>query len=35
MEMRAGSADEMTARMKADIVKWGAVIDKAGIPKHD
>jgi tripartite-type tricarboxylate transporter receptor subunit TctC len=35
MEMRASTAEEMTARMKADIVKWGAVIDKAGIPKHD
>jgi tripartite-type tricarboxylate transporter receptor subunit TctC len=35
MEMRASTAEEMTARMKADIVKWGAVIDKAGIPRHD
>jgi tripartite-type tricarboxylate transporter receptor subunit TctC len=35
MEMRASTAEEMTARMKADITKWGAVIDKAGIPKHD
>jgi hypothetical protein len=25
----------MTARMKADIAKWGAVIDKAGIAKRD
>jgi tripartite-type tricarboxylate transporter receptor subunit TctC len=35
MEMRASTPEEMTARMKADIVKWGAVIDKAGIPKHE
>jgi len=25
----------MTARMKADIAKWGAVIEKAGIAKRD
>jgi tripartite-type tricarboxylate transporter receptor subunit TctC len=35
MEMRWSTPEEMTARMKADIAKWGAVIDKAGIPKHD
>jgi putative tricarboxylic transport membrane protein len=35
MAMRASTPEEMTARMKADIVKWGAVIEKAGIPKHD
>jgi tripartite-type tricarboxylate transporter receptor subunit TctC len=35
MEMRASTPDEMTARMKADIAGWGAVIDKAGIEKHD
>jgi len=35
MEMRWSTPDEMTARMKSDIAKWGAVIDKAGIPKHD
>jgi putative tricarboxylic transport membrane protein len=35
MEMRASTPEEMTARMKADIAKWGAVIEKAGIPKHD
>jgi tripartite-type tricarboxylate transporter receptor subunit TctC len=35
MEMRWSTSEEMTARMKADIAKWGAVIDKAGIPKHD
>ncbi len=35
MEMRASTPDEMAARMKADIAKWGAVIAKAGIPKRD
>jgi tripartite-type tricarboxylate transporter receptor subunit TctC len=35
MEMRWSTPDDMTARMKSDIAKWGAVIDKAGIPKHD
>ena len=35
MAMRWSTADDMTARMKADIAKWGSVIDKAGIPKHD
>jgi tripartite-type tricarboxylate transporter receptor subunit TctC len=35
MAMRWSPPDAMTARMKADIAKWGAVIDKAGIPKHD
>ncbi len=35
MEMRWSTPDEMTARMKSDIAKWGAVIEKAGIPKHD
>ena len=35
MEMRASTPGEMTARMKADIAKWGAVIAKADIPKHD
>jgi tripartite-type tricarboxylate transporter receptor subunit TctC len=35
MEMRWSTPEEMTARMKADIAKWGAVIEKAGIPKHD
>ncbi len=35
MEMRWSTPDEMTARMKADIAKWGAVIEKAGIPKRD
>ncbi len=31
MEMRWSTPEDMTARMKADIAKWGAVIDKAGI----
>ena len=35
MEMRWSTPDEMTARIKADIAKWGAVIEKAGIPKRD
>jgi tripartite-type tricarboxylate transporter receptor subunit TctC len=35
MAMRWSTPEEMAARMKADIAKWGAVIDKAGIAKHD
>jgi tripartite-type tricarboxylate transporter receptor subunit TctC len=35
MAMRASSPEDMTARMKADIAKWGAVIAAAHIPKHD
>jgi tripartite-type tricarboxylate transporter receptor subunit TctC len=35
MEMRASTPDAMTERMKSDISKWAAVIDKAGIPKHE
>ena len=35
MEMRASTPEEMTGRMKADIAKWGAVIEKAGIPRHE
>jgi tripartite-type tricarboxylate transporter receptor subunit TctC len=35
MAMRPSTPDEMTARLKADIAKWSAVIDKAGIPKRD
>ncbi len=35
MAMRWSTPDEMTARMKADIAKWGAVIANAHIPKHD
>jgi len=25
----------MTQRMQSDMSKWAAVIEKAGIPKHD
>jgi tripartite-type tricarboxylate transporter receptor subunit TctC len=35
MAMRASTPDQMTARMKADIAKWGVVIEKAGIAKRD
>ena len=35
MEMRWSTPDEMTARMKSDIAKWGAVIAAAHIPKRD
>jgi tripartite-type tricarboxylate transporter receptor subunit TctC len=35
MAMRWSTPEDMTARMKADIAKWGAVIEKAGIPKRD
>ncbi len=35
MAMRWSTPDAMTARMKADIGKWGAVIEKAGIAKRD
>jgi tripartite-type tricarboxylate transporter receptor subunit TctC len=35
MEMRSSSPQAMTERMHSDIAKWAAVIDKAGIPKHD
>jgi len=35
MAMRSSTPEEMTARMKADIAKWGAVIEAAGIPKRD
>src|SRR5215467_9662165 len=35
MAMRWSTLEEMTARMKADIAKWGAVIEKAGIAKRD
>ena len=35
MAMRASTPDEMTARMQADIAKWSAVIEKAGIPERD
>jgi len=35
MAMRWSTPADMTARMQADIAKWGAVIDQAGIPKRD
>jgi tripartite-type tricarboxylate transporter receptor subunit TctC len=35
MEMRGSTPDEMTDRMNNDIVRWSAVIEAAGIPKHD
>jgi tripartite-type tricarboxylate transporter receptor subunit TctC len=35
MAMRWSTSDDMTARMKADIAKWAAVIEKAGIAKRD
>jgi len=35
MTMRWSTSADMTARMKADIAKWGAVIEKAGIAKRD
>lgn len=35
MQMRASTPQAVTDRLKDDIVKWGAVIEKAGIPKRD
>jgi tripartite-type tricarboxylate transporter receptor subunit TctC len=35
MEMRGGTPAEMDKRMKDDIAKWSAVIEKAGIPKRE
>jgi tripartite-type tricarboxylate transporter receptor subunit TctC len=35
MAMRWSTPHDMTARMKADIAKWGGVIEKAGIPKRE
>ncbi len=35
MTMRASTPDQMTARLKSDIAKWSAVIEKAGIPRRD
>lgn len=35
MEMRGSTPEAMSKRMKSDIAKWQAVIEKAGIPKHD
>lgn len=34
MEMRGSTPAELDKRMKDDIAKWSAVIDKAGIPKQ-
>jgi tripartite-type tricarboxylate transporter receptor subunit TctC len=33
VEAHASSPEELMSRLKADIKKWGAVIEKAGIPK--
>ena len=35
MEMQGSTPEEMTERMRSDMSKWAAVIEKAGIPKHD
>jgi tripartite-type tricarboxylate transporter receptor subunit TctC len=35
MDMHGSTPAEMDKRMKDDIAKWGAVIEKAGIPKRD
>jgi tripartite-type tricarboxylate transporter receptor subunit TctC len=35
MEMRGSTPQQMTQRLKDDIAKWAAVIQKAGIPKRD
>jgi len=35
VEMRGSTPEAMTQRMKDDIAKWAAVIEKAGIPKHE
>jgi tripartite-type tricarboxylate transporter receptor subunit TctC len=35
MDMRGSTPAEMDKRMKDDIAKWSAVIEKAGIPKRD
>jgi tripartite-type tricarboxylate transporter receptor subunit TctC len=35
MTMRWSTPEEMTAQMKADIAKWGKVIEKAGIARRD
>ena len=34
IDTKASTPAEIDARMKADIVKWGAVIEKAGIAKQ-
>jgi tripartite-type tricarboxylate transporter receptor subunit TctC len=35
IEMRGSTPAEMTELMTNEIAKWGSVIEKAGIPKHD
>jgi tripartite-type tricarboxylate transporter receptor subunit TctC len=35
MQMRGSSPQAVTDRLKADIAKWAAVIEKAGIPRRD
>jgi tripartite-type tricarboxylate transporter receptor subunit TctC len=35
MEMRGSTPEAMTERLNSDIAKWAAVIEKAGIQKHD
>jgi len=35
MEMRGSTPEELQARLESDITKWSALIEKAGIPKHD
>jgi tripartite-type tricarboxylate transporter receptor subunit TctC len=34
IEARASTPQEITEQLKADIEKWGKVIDSAGIPKQ-
>jgi tripartite-type tricarboxylate transporter receptor subunit TctC len=34
MDARGSTPEEMRDRMAADVQKWAAVIDKAGIPKQ-
>jgi len=34
IEARASAPEEISARLKSDIEKWQAVIEKAGIPKQ-
>jgi tripartite-type tricarboxylate transporter receptor subunit TctC len=35
MEMHGSTPEAMTARLKSDIAKWAAVIERAGIPLHE
>jgi tripartite-type tricarboxylate transporter receptor subunit TctC len=34
IEAKASTPQEIEERLKADITKWSAIIDKAGIPKQ-